>query len=232
MSKKYRVVMLPTKSKEGSKLFTFREKIDFYYKEVATIDETIAQHLYIISNEEIKEGEYMYSYEFNTVFKASYNTTPSKDYWKVIASTYPSLNLPGIQQSFLEKYVAAQGKITEVELEIDKEYEDWYEQMELTEFPGYQLKLSPNNEVIVVELPTKKEYITQFDDQSINFNRTDEEWNKICEDDQELDYIDELDDLIDWLVTKRYFKKIVQSVKTLPTKEYIKMWLQNKSKNK
>ena len=102
----------------------------------------MAQHLYLISDDEIKKGDWFYSISENKVSRASgskefmeiFNST--QDCKKVIASTdhelclhhetYPGdisavhVQLPGIPEQFIKAYVEA-GGIDEVMVEYDLE---------------------------------------------------------------------------------------------------------------
>lgn len=76
------------------------------------------QHLYLVSDREIKEGDYYFNQDRITL-----NTIEAKDlppYWKKVeASTDTSLGLPGIPKEWIEKdYVAKQGKIDKVYISI------------------------------------------------------------------------------------------------------------------
>lgn len=77
---------------------------------------------------------------------------------KIVASTDPSLGLPSIQQSFIQKYVESNGKIDKVQLEM---IENWAQRHSIGKWDDCELtiKLTENNEVIVVDEPhTSKEY--------------------------------------------------------------------------
>lgn len=92
------------------------------------------QHLYFISDREIKEGDiFLHEYEDGKKlihFCADFSPTnmirikESNTYlnsvgsYKIEATTNPSLELPLIPQLFVEKYVAEQGNIKEVMIEM------------------------------------------------------------------------------------------------------------------
>ncbi len=132
MKNKYKVVMLPTENDRESHYITKRSDGEISYKRFNEIDPwTKPQHLYFLSNEEIKEDDWKYCPNKGNGIdigkglpKPNYGAritrggNACKDCRKIIASTDPSLHLPGIPQSFLRQYVAAQGKIDEVRLEI------------------------------------------------------------------------------------------------------------------
>lgn len=92
------------------------------------------QHLYFISNEEIEKDDCFIGLtpEFEQILVTPQN---KKEYIgsgvfvvvkKVECSSDPSLGLPLIGQSFIEKYVEKQGKVDEVMLElVDNGCEEW-----------------------------------------------------------------------------------------------------------
>lgn len=95
-------------------------------------------HLYFTSQDNIQKGEWMHSVTFNSVFKAAYATTSNEDYSKVIASTDRELGIYSIPEYWICKYVAANGKITEVKLEGQKSAK-------------HKIKLLITNEVCVLD---------------------------------------------------------------------------------
>lgn len=120
----------------------------------------VAQHLYFISEDEIDDGPYMRMTGRKFVARrkccdaCKKYTNDMKDiYKKVIASTDASLELPLIPQSFMQQYVAANGKIDKVQLMLNHRlhgcvYKDAVEHQEVTDF-NKTLKLTANNEVVV-----------------------------------------------------------------------------------
>ena len=88
-------------------------------------------HLYMISNDKIKEDDYYYSIQKNEVetptgiYKAdkSYKLA-NEDYndYKVIMTTDKSLNLPEIPESFVEKYIKRYNDNDTVEYVLVLEY--------------------------------------------------------------------------------------------------------------
>lgn len=87
------------------------------------------KNLYIISNDEIKEGDYYYRQGLKCIDQCSneeHGEVLSKDKYckKVIASTDSSLGLPMIQESFINHYVESYNKgevITSVQIEFEWE---------------------------------------------------------------------------------------------------------------
>ena len=106
--KKAEVIMLPTNkpSKLGN-LATYKGKsLAKVIKEGVNLKNTTVQfwNLYIISDDEIKEGDWCYDLKNNCTLqaKSSYEGMRIK---KIIATTDTSLNLPQPSQQFIEKYI-------------------------------------------------------------------------------------------------------------------------------
>jgi hypothetical protein len=86
------------------------------------------QHLYITSNDEIKENDHCYHEKYKLWCNihgvlGSVTGSPEyikENYRKIIASTDPTLKLPGIPEQFLQDYCKA-GGIAEVEVLYDIE---------------------------------------------------------------------------------------------------------------
>jgi len=113
-----------------------------------------AQQLLVLSDEEIKEGDWVICIN-NGVnhYKVIQNKIPSafqdvEGWKKIIASTDPSLGLPAIPQSFIEKYVIANGEIDEVELDTEERIHEG-STMKHVIFKE-KLKLTKDNEVCVI----------------------------------------------------------------------------------
>ena len=101
------------------------------------------RHVYIVSDGiEIAEGDWFYNSISKQIIKATHNSTALPIiYWhKVLASTDKSLGLPDIPKKFLTEYVAGNGGICKMDIDImpieDGETE-------------YKLRLTDNNEVVV-----------------------------------------------------------------------------------
>lgn len=145
MKKTHKVVMLPCEDKQGS-------------LHISNGD----QHLYIISDDEIKEGDWYYTPETKQVYNQSNHET-SLPCRKIVATTDNSLEeepilgyerpLSQIPESFIQAYIKAynEGKhITEVDLEMsdvmDSKTEDYG-----TSYSNRRLiiKTRPDNTVII-----------------------------------------------------------------------------------
>ena len=127
------------------------------------------QHLYIVSDAEIKEGDWVYYIKDNKVGKIS-NYIVRDWIKKIEATTDTSLNfsdkgstllnhsrygingkegicdIPQIPTSFLEAYVKAEGKITEVQVEMI--IGQGMENGEMTSIKEW-IKTNENNEIII-----------------------------------------------------------------------------------
>lgn len=127
------IIMLPTNEKTHL-LLTGRN--DLYYSlnlSVFSLKEDIDkfQHLYILSNEEIKTGDWIYRYEDKKVFQSkSYfsEDNPLKKglITKIIATTDTSLGLPQPSQQFIKYYIEEYNKgnvINKVEVEVKRRIE-------------------------------------------------------------------------------------------------------------
>lgn len=107
------------------------------------------QHLYLTSNEEVKECDYYYSKlgksHNQQIRKSSYNRGIIT---KIIASTDKSLGLPGISDEDLQDYIKSYNTgniITEWEVEVhDKEYRFIDRIIEVG-----SIKTTPDNNVII-----------------------------------------------------------------------------------
>lgn len=138
MKKAYKIVMLPTANEselwindsQGGKLCDFSQPLK------ATSGNK-NQHLYILSDEEIKPNDIWYDDKDKYVTSANLRclrqVNNSDECFKVIASTDKSLNLPGIPQSYIEYYIEEYNegnKIEEVELNIQL-YNEFSQEIEL-----------------------------------------------------------------------------------------------------
>lgn len=140
MFKKANVVMLTTnekatigdvvKSSKSGNLGIYCK--DKQYAENKGLIKWNSQHLYITSDEEIKEGDcWIYSKPLNEIHfltKAGYpKNNPKywlKDIYKVIASTDPTLNLPQPSPQFIQKHIEEYNKGNVIN-EVMVEYIDY-----------------------------------------------------------------------------------------------------------
>lgn len=116
----------------------------------------ISQELYIISDEEIKEGENFFRLGYGVINKLIAPQT-SKDR-KIIATTDESLGLARLSDDFLKAFVKAQGKITEVLVEYEKIWKvDEECPIGVGQYSdGYKLKISPDNTITIKPIQEEK----------------------------------------------------------------------------
>lgn len=123
---------------------------------------TIPQHVYFISDDPIKVGDWFYHNVINKVVKANSADISNIDYLfkrnkyaqKVVASTDASLKLPTIPVNWLrDVYVLSNDRITQVNLLTELNYNSLSTKR--------VLKVNKNNEVIIVS-NTKNETITTY----------------------------------------------------------------------
>ena len=148
--------------------------------------QTDIQHLYILSDDEIKEGDWCIKSYGMTEKICKYTTDLGNTAKKIIATTDPQIIndfstsgttfVPSIPQSFIEKYCELNGKIGTVELE--------YEEEEHNNPTGKYdtLKISNINEVIVYKIKeswTKKEIFKLLDAYFLNSNIVSQEDREI-----------------------------------------------------
>jgi hypothetical protein len=140
MKKKVKVVMLPTEGYPAiaqsikAKAFNLPKEELYGWIDCPIRTGHTLHHLYLVSDEEIKEDDWCIDSQYNKLFKAG--TTPSEKYdfiKKVIATTdkslkktsfrvfkdLPSHSLPQIPESFIKAYVEANGEIDEVMVEYE-----------------------------------------------------------------------------------------------------------------
>lgn len=172
MKKVCNVVMLPTeKASQVVLAGTINPILDFYggYRRVKPTREYHQQHLYIITNDEIKEGDYFYADEYHTPEKAYNMESPLVNGFiqdhckKIIASTDYTLGLPLIPEGFVKKYVELQGKIDKVMVEYwdyIKEDEDWDDNIGAISHDIHIVKLKTRRDNTIII----SKYNNMFDD--------------------------------------------------------------------
>jgi hypothetical protein len=86
-----------------------------------------SEHLYLVSDREIEEGDYIYGYGGISKFGGMLQMYEYLHrYKKVEASTDPSLGRPGVPKEWIEKeYIAKQGKIDKVWLKMSEYTTRW-----------------------------------------------------------------------------------------------------------
>ncbi len=162
-TKTFGVVMLPTEKAENC-LYISSNKLNYHRGHltqdyIKNILNGKSCHLYIISDDEIKEGDYVQwltggIYHFTKGGEISYLVKKGRisELKKVVATTDKFLGLPLIHDSFLPPYIKSYNdgkKITEVDLEMDLSYHE----EELCD-GGYVLKKRPDGSVIIHQSKT------------------------------------------------------------------------------
>jgi hypothetical protein len=177
----FNVVMLPTESNSGlllgksktGKLVQYNTEFTFPKNDIYNEN----QHLYILSNEEIKEDNWCIDITTNRIFQfKNEKHYQNCDFKKIIATTDSSLNptgdkgiiahafkeeIPQIPQSFIEDFIQSynQGNVISkvlVEVEFIVTNEDWSKRPVIVD-GYYQIKLNQNNEIsILTEVNTCK----------------------------------------------------------------------------
>jgi hypothetical protein len=151
------VHLLPTD--KPSRLVKFFTNKFHLCKEILPIqDEEQYQHIYITSDEEIKEGDWFYTSQYNTIDKLYSNGVINANYCKkIILTTDQDLIKEGVQpidNKFLEWFVK-NPKCESVEV-VHKFDEDWSEESGAFEISYYKIiipKEEPNKTHYLDELP-------------------------------------------------------------------------------
>ena len=143
MLKKAQVIMLPTENESRFHLFTGNKPGLYSYPEIVSAipknPYCVNQHLYIVSDDEIKEGDWYLDNipKYYVIEQANEDWCLTKDHKKIIATTDTSLiesiemigtgstylfKLPQPSQQFIEKYIESYNK-GEVITNVLVEYE-------------------------------------------------------------------------------------------------------------
>lgn len=126
MWNKYKIVLLPTDKPTG--IFTDKNG-KLYFSKVSKVREYAeGRNLYILSDEEIKEGDWIYhslDKEPIQYFKEKYNVVNNPatyGYKKIIATNNTALNITLIKDKFITLY--CENPVDEVEIQVDVD-EEW-----------------------------------------------------------------------------------------------------------
>lgn len=178
LSQKVEVIMLPTdksspigyhfdKKKEGE--VNYAPDFGFELFDTTRNFQHRPQHIHLVINDKIYEGDTVLHFNGVKWLIGKYKN-PSKTYdetncvalsprtraKKIIATTDPSANIPLIPVSFIKKYVAANGKISIVSVEIEFGACHCKAEQTICNFEAcmsddlsLKLKLNPDNTVII-----------------------------------------------------------------------------------
>ncbi len=147
------------------------------------------QHLYFLSNEKIKEGDWCYNKITKQITQAKTSFYGNFNWVKIIATTDISLGLPQPSKSFIQAFIRAynEGKpITKVLVEME-EYatETTYGLGIDCGIPLFRLKLNSSNEVIIKKVKdswTREEFMNALHKVELNHNKDYSKlWNEIEE---------------------------------------------------
>lgn len=168
---KGRVVILSTKNANG----VIKRWNDTLYTADKGDERILTHHLYLITDDEIKEGDWCIGKHLTTHYQINGITEETKgleEWWsKIVATTNPDLYTGGIVRltrtgdiasvkmaripnDFIEAYVREQGKIKEVMLEYEEYTPYVSHETSLDETEQHRLKLRSNGTVIIH--PVKK----------------------------------------------------------------------------
>ena len=177
------LVMLPTENKVNALRGYADRSLLFRYQENYQILEsegnlTCYYYLYLISDEEIREGDKYYDSHNNLILTASESSDHNTyGYKKVIACLNPSLNLPQFPSSFLEEYVKRYSSKQPMEVEL--EYEEYDHDEEWSEIGGAyetskkRVKLNPDNTISIRFKEKKKPYTHEVVSGAMRINSKD-----------------------------------------------------------
>lgn len=162
MFKKCKVVMLPTNEKaNGMGIIVLNKQFNSLGLGYGNnIDNQ--QHLYIISDEEIKKGNWCINDNHDTLYQSDWNVNETTNWSKVIATTDISLIfnhkefpvtvplLPSPSQSFIDKYISEYNK-GNIIIDVMVEYEDrlHYENTIYKDSNKLELKVSKDNTITI-----------------------------------------------------------------------------------
>ena len=166
-TKPVQVVMLPTKDNTNIYHHKLSGKIGWTEVSLKIRHARISQHLYFISTDLIKKHDcYLESrYEREPfIDKADDSWEDDKTdplfgknpegTFKVIASTDPSLGLPAIPTAWIKDvYVPSNGSIKEVKLATESRASKTIPIRWNTDWVEYIMKVTPDNEVVIVDEP-------------------------------------------------------------------------------
>lgn len=178
--KECEVVTLPTEDKtQITKAIHYKNELRFAGKdyECLPINEQY-QHLYILSSEEIKEGDWVFDSYDVCVYQIKDFTSTNYHQRKIIATTDTSILLKGGRNDFeyyytgdlarpsddfLKAYVKAQGKgfdkvLVEMEEKPVKELSDMYS---LTHQRNLKFKVAPDNTITIKPVQEEKTSLTE-----------------------------------------------------------------------
>lgn len=146
MKQKAQILLLPTEKESNLYLFEKTNKL-ILSNHPNQKDEATSQHLYILSNKKIKEGDWGYD-AFHGIFKVTDNALKSTK--KIIATTDKTLNLPSPTQDFIEKYIKSYNEGNEI-TDVLVEYEKHYGSSNFEHDNYYAPKINQDNTITILQ---------------------------------------------------------------------------------
>lgn len=143
MEKKCKVVMLATE-----------EKVDigapnwWLQGQKKLIINNLISNLYITSDDEIKDGDWIYNFETEEIIQCI-GKGSLRNWKKILASTDKSLNLPSPSEQFIQKYIESYNK-GNVITEVTVEYEEYMKQGIFNKGDDthyFDVKINPDNTI-------------------------------------------------------------------------------------
>ena len=157
------VIMLPIEDNSGTNIQLFGRTLEYHnILKFTNKDFYKYQHLYIISDDEIKEGDWYFDGTDFIHKKSKHNNTlvdGNKQAKKIIATTDTSLELPRLSQQFIQKYIEEYNRgniITDVLVEYENKF-DGKEYVDELDAYGYDkvksiLKINPQDNNITIKI--------------------------------------------------------------------------------
>lgn len=150
MKKKCKVVMLPTNDKKAPILSYLNDKsLQYFTNEYWSNPDLTKRHIYILSDEEIKVGDWCYS-ALLSIFQYLNNSEPTTNCYKIIATTDKSLGLPEPPPGFPSVFVREYNKGNVIEnVMVEYEYNKLYPMVQNN---NIQLKINKNNYITITKV--------------------------------------------------------------------------------
>lgn len=145
--KQCKVVMRPNSKTSFSKgdLIKLSDGLAICMGDASIQDCGITQHLYFISQDKRKKGQWGYCVELNVFYQPDRDDEPDDVYIRtIVATTEKELGLPLIPESFLQAYVITNGDTFRVLLDMNNNTQNGIQESEPS------LNVTENNEVVVV----------------------------------------------------------------------------------
>ena len=149
---KGKVVLFDTKDRTN--ILQHIYGLEYYENPIKSSFNTINKHLYITSDEDIEECDWIITENSKDICMVGTNYGRLENAKKVIATTDESLNLPLIPQSFIENYIKEYNKgnvIENIEIEIEpiNQPEAFKIKSNINYKGNFKSKINSNNEISI-----------------------------------------------------------------------------------